>query len=55
MCGLQYCPSLWHTMEMLSSQQGVHQRDPLWPFLFALVLQKLVLAIGDAWSAMLVH
>ena len=34
-------------MGSLPSQQEFHQGDPLWPFLFALVLQKVVLAIGD--------
>ena len=34
-------------MGILSSQQGVHQGDPLGPFIFALVLQKLVSAIGN--------
>ena len=40
-------PSLWHTLGTLSSQQGVHQGDPLGSFLFALVLHRLVLSIAD--------
>ena len=41
-------PSLWHPMGTLGSKQGVQQVDPLGPFLFSLVLHKLVQSIAGA-------
>eukprot|EP00731_Ephydatia_muelleri_P016404 Em0009g828a len=36
---------LWHSLGTLTSQNGVQQGDPLGPFMFALVLQKMVTTI----------
>ena len=41
-------PSLWHPMGTLGSEQSVQQGDPLGPFLFSLVLHKLVQSIAGA-------
>ena len=38
-------PILWHSLRSLTSQTGVQQGDPLGPFMFALVLQKMVTTI----------
>ena len=38
--------TLWHSMSTLGSEQGVQQGDPLGPFLFSLVLHKLVRSIA---------
>ncbi|KAL5509400.1 hypothetical protein EMCRGX_G004770 [Ephydatia muelleri] len=39
-------PILWHPMGHLSSESGVQQGDPLGPLQFALVLHKVINAIG---------
>ena len=40
-------PTLWHSMSTLGSKQGVQQGDPLSPFVFSLVLHKLVQSIAS--------
>ena len=38
-------PILWHSLGSLTSQTEVQQGDPLGPFMFALVLQRMVTTI----------
>ena len=50
-------PSLWHPLGIISSESGVQQGDPLGPFFFCLVLQKILVAIAEdtACSGLLFH
>ena len=39
-------PVLFHPMDIITSEMGVQQGDPLGPLLFCLVLQTIISAIG---------
>ena len=40
------CGVMANTMDIITSEMGVQQGDPLGPLLFCLVLQKIISAIG---------
>ncbi|KAL5482271.1 hypothetical protein EMCRGX_G022577 [Ephydatia muelleri] len=48
-------PLLWHQLGILTSQVGVQQGDPLGPFLFALVLQRIVNMITLMKNVLMCH
>ena len=50
-------PYLWHQLDILTSEQGVQQGDPLGPLLYALVLQKVVITISkdSCYADLLLH